>query len=218
MRRLTAIIAALLLGSGVMASSNALAGPSAPADRVSPTAASLAGRTERGRNFERFLERYEAANTAFLNGDPAPWLAIATANEPASIFGGFGGVGVAEVLERYHLAAGAFRPSGAQADFDYLVKAVDGRIAYTVAIERADVLYAGHTELSEQVLRVTMSSATSAVSEGSSTTTPTTWSIWSCRCRRQRRRRAGDRSIVLLWAEHRSSTKVAGDQQNSPPE
>ena len=26
--------------------------------------------------FARFLERYEAANTAFVNGDPAPWLAI----------------------------------------------------------------------------------------------------------------------------------------------
>ena len=33
---------------------------------------------------------------------------------------------------------------------------MQGRIAYTVAIERADVLYAGHTEVQEQVLRVTM--------------------------------------------------------------
>ena len=31
-----------------------------------------------------------------------------------------------------------------------------GKLAYTVAIERADVLYAGQTELHEQVLRSTM--------------------------------------------------------------
>ena len=71
-------------------------------------------------------------------------------------FGGLGDAGVAEVLRRYQLAAGAFQPSGAVAEFEYLVKAVEGRVAYTVAIERADVLYTGHTELTEQVLRVTM--------------------------------------------------------------
>ena len=140
MRHLTATIAVLLLGSGVMASANAIAGPIAPSDRASSDTASGAERTERGRSFGRFLERYEAADTAFLNGDPRPWLAIATANEPASIFGGFGGLGdagVAEVLRRYQLAAGAFQPSGAVAEFEYLVKAVEGRVAYTVAIERA---------------------------------------------------------------------------------
>ena len=47
-------------------------------------------------------------------------------------------------------------PSGAEVDFEYLVKDVQGRIAYTVAIERADVLYAGHTERYHQELRVTM--------------------------------------------------------------
>ena len=31
-----------------------------------------------------------------------------------------------------------------------------GRLAYTVAIERADVLYAGQTEPQQQVLRATM--------------------------------------------------------------
>jgi len=41
-------------------------------------------------------------------------------------------------------------------EFEYLVKHVQGRLAYTVAIERADVLYAGRTEREPQVLRVTM--------------------------------------------------------------
>jgi len=110
-------------------------------------------------DFERFLKRYEAANTAFVNGDPSPWLSIAAAKDPVSIFGGFGGLGesgVAQVLQRYRLAATAFQPSGARVDFEYLVKDVQGRLAYTVAIERALVLYAGQTERRPQTLRVTM--------------------------------------------------------------
>ena len=109
--------------------------------------------------FERFLRRYEAANTAFVNGDPAAWLAITAERDPASIFGGFGGLGeagTATVHQRYLLAAGAFRPSGATVAFEYLVKDVRGKLAYTVAIERAEVLYAGHTERQPQVLRSTM--------------------------------------------------------------
>ncbi len=47
-------------------------------------------------------------------------------------------------------------PSGADVDFEYLVKDVRGRLAYTVAIERANVLYTGHTERQQQVLRATM--------------------------------------------------------------
>ena len=107
----------------------------------------------------QFLEDYEAANSAFLNGDPGPWLAMATENDPTSIFGGFGGLGEAGVDvvgERYLLAAGAFLPSGAEVDIEYLVKDVHDEIGYTVAIERADVLYAGQTAVQPQVLRVTM--------------------------------------------------------------
>jgi ketosteroid isomerase-like protein len=86
-------------------------------------------------------------------------LAITAERDPASILGGFGGLGeagTAEVHQRYLLAAGAFRPSGADVDFEYLVKDVRGRLAYTVAIERADVLYTGGTERHRQILRVTM--------------------------------------------------------------
>ena len=164
MKRLTSTIAALLLAGGVSASSAAFAGSAATAELASPSMA-LAGptpttdRAGHRRDFEQFLERYEAANSAFLNGDPAPWLSMVTEREPASIFGGFGGfgeAGVADVYQRYLLAAGAFRASGAEVDVEYLVKDVQGRIAYTVGIERADVLYAGHTELHAQVLRVTM--------------------------------------------------------------
>jgi ketosteroid isomerase-like protein len=153
MKRLTSAIAALLLALAVLASSGAFAGSAATADR-----AHGAGHAH-AHGFERFLQRYEAANSAFVNGDPSPWLSITAEKDPASIFGGFGGLGdagTANVRQRYLLAENAFRPSGAEVDFEYLVKDVRGKLAYTVAIERAHVLYAGHTERQPQILRVTM--------------------------------------------------------------
>jgi hypothetical protein len=151
MKRFTAAVATLLLVLAVLASSGALAGSVTTTDR-----AHGAGHAY---GFDRFLQRYEAANSAFVNGDPSPWLSITAEQDPASIFGGFGGLGdagVAKVHQRYLLAASAFRPSGAQVDFEYLVKDVRGRLAYTVAIERAKVLYTGQTARKPQVLRATM--------------------------------------------------------------
>jgi hypothetical protein len=163
MKRPTPVFAAVLLTASVLASSEAIAGSAVTADLARPAqAVSGPSASERGghqRGFERFLDRYEAANSAFLNGDSGPWLAMVAENEPASIFGGFGGLGeagVEKVGERYLLAARAFLPSRAEVDIEYLVNDVQGKIAYTVAIERADVLYAGHTEVQPQVLRVTM--------------------------------------------------------------
>jgi len=110
-------------------------------------------------DFDRFLQRYEAANTAFVNGDPAKWLRVTAEKDPVSIFGGFGGLGetgLETVHQRYLLAARAFQPSGAEVDFEYLVKDVQGRLAYTVAIERSNVIYTGQNQARPQVLRVTM--------------------------------------------------------------
>ena len=151
MKRLTSAAAALLLGLAVLATSGAFAGSAATADT-----AHGGGHTY---GFERFLQRYEAANTAFVNGDPRPWQTIVAEKDPQSIFGGFGGLGesgAAEVHQRYQLAATAFQSSGADVDFEYLVKDVRGKLAYTVAIERSEVLYAGQTERRPQVLRSTM--------------------------------------------------------------
>ena len=151
MKRVILGIAALTLALVALVFSGAFAGAAATPE--------VAHGGHHAYDFDRFLQRYEAANTAFVNGDPAPWLSITAEKDPASIFGGFGGLGesgVATVHQRYLLAAGAFRASGAEVDFDYLVKDVRGRLAYTVAIERADVLYAGHTAPQPQVLRATM--------------------------------------------------------------
>jgi SnoaL-like domain len=150
LKRVTLGIVTLLL-----ALTTVIAADASAATPAADTARDVASR----QGFERFLRRYEAANTAFVNGDPSLWLAITAQQDPVSIFGGFGGLGEAgleDVDQRYQLAARAFLPSGAQVDFEYLVKDVSGRLAYTVAIERSDVLYAGHTEPQPQVLRVTM--------------------------------------------------------------
>ena len=154
MKRLTSALAGLLLTLAVVALSGAFAGSAATAD--APRHGHGNGHAH---DFERFLKRYEAANTAFVNGDPSRWLAMTAEKDPASIFGGFGGLGdsgVASVHQRYLLAAGAFRPSGAEVAFEYRVKDVQGKLAYTVAIERAEVLYAGQTSLRPQILRATM--------------------------------------------------------------
>ena len=161
-RSISTVLATLAFGATALASAGAVAGSAAAAPAGAATSQAEAPTGERAgnrRDFERFLERYADANSAFLNGDPGPWLEMATQRDPASIFGGFGGLGsagVADVTQRYQLAATAFQPSGAQVDIAYLVKDVEGRLGYTVAIETADVLYTGQTELHHQVLRVTM--------------------------------------------------------------
>ena len=131
-------------------------------------------------------ERYEAANTAFQNGDPTLWLSLTAEKDPASIFGGFGGLGeagVATVRQRYLLAAGAFRPSGAKVDFEYRVEDVRGEAGLHGGDRAADVLYAGHTELHQQVLRVTMIFRFERGRGGSFTGTRTRWSTCSSRGR-----------------------------------
>jgi ketosteroid isomerase-like protein len=151
MKRLASAVCGLLLALPALVSSQVFADWAATADTAHGAGS--------GYGFERFLQRYEAANTAFVNGDPASWLSTTAEKDPLSIFGGFGGLGesgTAEVRQRYLLAAGAFRPSGARVTFEYLVKDVQGQLAYTVAIERADVLYAGRTERHRQILRATM--------------------------------------------------------------
>jgi hypothetical protein len=149
--RRTFAIAGLSVAIAALAASGAFSASAATAEPAHDAG--------HARGFERFLHRYEAANSAFVNGNPLPWSAITAEQDPVSISGGFGGLGeagVPDVTQRYRLAATAFRPSGATVGFEYLVKDVRDKLAYTVAIERADVLYAGQRERRPQVLRVTM--------------------------------------------------------------
>jgi hypothetical protein len=109
-------------------------------------------------HFESFLRRFEEANTAFVNGDPALWLPLVSHSERTSIFGGFGGqeIGWSEIGPRYEWASSQFRPSGAKIEFEYLVKHVGADTAYTVAIERGTVQHVAQPDPVPHLLRTTM--------------------------------------------------------------
>jgi SnoaL-like domain len=109
-------------------------------------------------DFERFLRRFEEANSAFVNGDPSLWLPLVSRSEQSSIFGGFGGqeVGWSEIGPRYEWASSQFRPSGARVEFEYLDRHAGADIAYSVAIERCTVEYVDRPGAHPHVLRATM--------------------------------------------------------------
>ena len=109
-------------------------------------------------SFETFLDRFEAANTAFVNGDASLWMPLVSRSEQTSIFGGFGGqeVGWSQIGPRYEWAAAQFRPSGAKVEFEYLEKHVGAETAYSVAIERCTVMYVDRPDEHPHVLRTTM--------------------------------------------------------------
>lgn len=109
-------------------------------------------------NFESFLRRFEDANTAFVNGDASPLLALVSRSEQTSIFGGFGGheAGWSQVGPRYEWAASQFQPSGAKVEFEYLDKYAGAEAAYSVAIERCTVRYVDRPGEHPHALRTTM--------------------------------------------------------------
>ena len=147
MKRLASTVAVALAALALLASSGAFAGSTTDAGSVHGAGGSYGF----ARSWSATRPPTRPSTTAIRS-----LAAITAEKDPQSIFGGFGGLGeagAATVRQRYLLAAGAFRPSGAEVDFEYLVKDVRGKLAYTVAIERADVLYAGQTELHQQVLR-----------------------------------------------------------------
>jgi SnoaL-like domain len=109
-------------------------------------------------DFERFLRRFEEANSAFVNGDPSLWLPLVSRSEQSSIFGGFGGqeVGWSEIGPRYEWASSQFHDTGNPVEFEYLDKYVRADTAYTVAIERCTVHHVTQSAPVPHVLRATM--------------------------------------------------------------
>ena len=107
--------------------------------------------------FASFLEAFETAQEAFINGDPAAWKANASQGIDATIFGGFGGFekGWGQVGDRYDWAASQFRASGATEVIEYLSTGVSGSLAYSVAIERSRVRIGNASDAGELALRVT---------------------------------------------------------------
>jgi ketosteroid isomerase-like protein len=104
-----------------------------------------------------FLPTFEAGISGFINGDPTLWKRNASHHEDVTIMGAWGAYekGWSEAAPRYDWAAARMRDSGAKVQVEYLASAVSGDLAYTVAIERSQVLVTGADEPAPMALRVT---------------------------------------------------------------
>ena len=113
--------------------------------------------TDEQTSFKAFLARFELGINEFINGDPTLWKQNVSQREDSMIMGAWGAYerGWDDVGPRYDWAAARFRESGARVQPDYLVTAVSGDIAYTVAIERSVVRLADQDEPASMSLRVT---------------------------------------------------------------
>ena len=108
-------------------------------------------------SFNSFLERFEEGTRQFISGDPGLWKENVSRRADATIMGAWGAFerGWDEVGPRYDWAAARFQPSDATLAVEYLATAVNGRLAYTVAIERSRALIVGQSQPVPMALRVT---------------------------------------------------------------
>ena len=108
-------------------------------------------------NFAAFLHQWEAAQTRFINGDPASWKQNASHGEDVTIFGAFGGSekGWSAVGPRNDWASAQFKDSGARQTIEYLNSGASRDLAFTVSIERQVAQIAGQPNPTRRALRVT---------------------------------------------------------------
>jgi ketosteroid isomerase-like protein len=119
------------------------------------TASPLVSSADDAAAFQAFLRQFEEGTGQFINGDATRWKQHVSLRDDATIMGGFGGYERGkEVGPRYDWAAAQFRPSGAVLKVEHLSSGVSGDLAYTVTIERSQVLVAGQTAPMPMALRV----------------------------------------------------------------
>lgn len=104
-----------------------------------------------------FLPRFEEGTSRFINGDPSLWKQNASHRDDVTIMGGWGAYekGWQDVGARYDWASARFRESGAKVKVELLSSGVSGDLAYTVSIERNEVLVVGQDKPAPSALRVT---------------------------------------------------------------
>ena len=97
--------------------------------QASPTAADS--------SFRAFLEASESGLVAFVNGDPAPWMANASHADDVTLLTPYGENmrGWAAVENQYERAARRYAP-GSTVRQEYLAVEVQGDMAYTVVLQR----------------------------------------------------------------------------------
>jgi ketosteroid isomerase-like protein len=124
-----------------------LAAASATADRAAVGDPSL----------REFLESFEDGTRRFMNGDTALWMENVSRGRDVMIMGAWGAYekGWPEVQARYEWAGARFRDNGAKLSVEYLTSVQSGDLAFTTAIERAEVKVAGQEKAASMALRVT---------------------------------------------------------------
>jgi ketosteroid isomerase-like protein len=122
---------------------------------ASSTEERLVTEIDEAARFQEFLRKFEEGTGQFINGDATLWKQHVSQRDDATIMGGFGGYEQGkDVGPRYDWAAAQFRPSGAILKVEYLSTAVSGDLAYTVTIERSQVLVTGQAAPMPMALRV----------------------------------------------------------------
>ena len=97
--------------------------------------------------------RYEAAETALHNGDPAPRMAMWSRAEPLTVFGAAVSLrGWSEIAPGFEWLGRSFSDCTSYEN-DIIAAGASGDLAYTVAIERTRASVAGEPQ--EYQLRVT---------------------------------------------------------------
>lgn len=108
-------------------------------------------------SLRKFLESFEEGTRRFMNGDTALWMENLSRRDDIMIMGAWGAheKGWPEVKARYDWAGARFRDSRARLTIEYLTSVQSGDLAFTTAIERAEVKVAGQDKAAPMALRVT---------------------------------------------------------------
>jgi ketosteroid isomerase-like protein len=108
-------------------------------------------------SLREILKSVEEGGERFMNGDTTLWMQNVSRRADVMIIGGWGAheKGWPEVQARYEWAGARFRDSGAKLTVEYLTSFQSGDLAFTTAIERAEVKVAGQEKAAPMALRVT---------------------------------------------------------------
>jgi NAD(P)H-dependent FMN reductase/ketosteroid isomerase-like protein len=106
--------------------------------------------------FAAFMKQREDASNAYIEGDAAPLLAIATSHDPATFFPPKGPIvtGAGSVAKSDKAGARSFAP-GSTGRFEVLASGVSGRLAYWSGIQHSEVRLRGKDKPVAMQLRTT---------------------------------------------------------------
>ncbi len=112
----------------------------------------------RGRrdDFDKFMAERQAASDSYISGDSAPFLAIATAHDPATFFPPSGAAirGADAVRAANEQGARAFA-RGSSGRFEVLQSMAHGDLAFWAGLHHAEVRFVGQADSKPMTLRTT---------------------------------------------------------------